>query len=79
MDSCYLTRGIRGGTMDILYIDNEKMQRSYMIEAICNKLFTINNIESCVACIPIYSKFFDGLKNNIFLLWNNTRKIVVFK
>lgn len=65
--------------MDILYICNEKMRKSYIIEAICNKLFTVNNIGTYVVYTPIYSKFFDGLKNNVFLLWDNMREIMVFK
>lgn len=65
--------------MDILYICNEKMRRSYFIEAIFNKIFTENNIEPYVKDISNYSKFFDGLKNNVFLLLDNTRKIMVFK
>ncbi|MGH4126147.1 MAG: hypothetical protein ACREV6_24845 [Clostridium sp.] len=65
--------------MDILYICNEKMRKSYIIEAIFNKIFTVNNIGPCVVYIPIYSKFFDGLRNNAFLLWDNTKKIMVFK
>ena len=65
--------------MDILYICNKKMRRSYIIDAICNKLFTVNNIEPYVLYISIYSKFFDGLKNNVFLLWGNTRKIMAFE
>jgi len=65
--------------MDILYICNEKMRRSYIINDICNKTFTVNNIEPYVLYISIYSKFFDGLKNNVFLLWDNTRKIMAFE
>ncbi|MBU3143149.1 hypothetical protein [Clostridium sp. CF012] len=65
--------------MDILYICNDKMRKSYIREAICNEIFTVNNIGTYVTYTTIYSKFFDGLKNNVFLLWDNTRKIMVFK
>ena len=65
--------------MDILYICNEEMRKSYIIEAICNKLFTVNNIGTYVMYTPICSKFFDGLRINIFLLCDNTRKIMAFK
>ena len=42
--------------MDILYVCNEKMRRSYILEAIFNKIFTINNIDPYVKYISIYSK-----------------------
>ena len=64
--------------MDILYNCNEKMGRSYIVEAIFNKICTINNIEPYVMDISIYSKFYDGLKNNVFLLSDNIRKIMAF-
>ena len=64
--------------MDILYISKEKMERSYNIEAIFNKICTINNIQPYVVDNSIYSKFFDGIKNNVFLLSDNIRKIMAF-
>ncbi len=32
--------------MDILYVCNEKMRKSYMLEAIFNKICTINTYDS---------------------------------
>ena len=64
--------------MDILYICNEKMLSTYNIEAIFNKI-CIDDIDPYVACVLIYSKAFDGLKNNVFLLLDNIRKIKALK
>ncbi|MBU3189017.1 hypothetical protein K9O30_09120 [Clostridium bowmanii] len=65
--------------MDILYVCNEKMRKSYNLEAIFNKIFTKNNIDSYVQYIPTYSKIPGGLKNNVFLLLDKIMKIMVFK
>lgn len=64
--------------MDILYISNEKMGRSSNLEAIFNKICTINNKQPYVVDNSIYSKFLDGLNNNVFLLSDKTRKIMAF-
>jgi protein-tyrosine-phosphatase len=65
--------------MDILYVCTKNMPRDYMIEAILNKICTINNIDPYVKDISIYSRKFHQLKNNIFLLLDKIRKIIVFK
>ncbi|MGH4138487.1 hypothetical protein [Clostridium sp.] len=65
--------------MDILYVCNEKMRRSYILGALFNKIFTKNNIDSYVQYISTYSKTFGGLKNNVFLLLDKLMKIMVFK
>ena len=65
--------------MDILYVCNEKMRRSYILEATFNKIFTINNIDSDVQYNSAYSKIFGALKNNVFLLIDKIMKIMVFK
>lgn len=63
--------------MGILYVCNEKMLRSYMLEAIFNKICTINNVDPYVKAISDYSKIFNELKIN--LLFDKIRKIIVFK
>ncbi|HEY8804788.1 MAG TPA: hypothetical protein VIM42_06720 [Clostridium sp.] len=65
--------------MDILYVSNEKMRSSVMVEAIFNKRCIIDNINPRVINISLYSKKINGLKNNVFLLLDKIRKIVVFK
>ncbi|WP_291634574.1 hypothetical protein [Clostridium sp.] len=65
--------------MGTLYICNEKMQRSYMIEAIFNKIYTINCIDPYVKHVSIDSKKNDVLMNNIFLLLDKIKKIVALK
>ena len=65
--------------MDILYVCNEKMRISYILEAIFNKIFTENNIDSDVQYISTYTKIFGGLENNVFLLLDKIMKIMVFK
>lgn len=65
--------------MDILYVYTENMQRSYMLEAIFNKLCTTSNIDPYVKNISVNSKIFHQLKNNVFLLLDKIRKIIVFK
>ena len=62
----------------VFYICNEKMLSIYNIEAIFNKI-CIDNIDPYVACVSINSKTFDGLKNNVFLLLDNIRKIKAIK
>ena len=64
--------------MDILYIFNKKMRRNYNIKAIFNKI-CIGIIDPYVTRVSIYLKAFDGLNNNVFLLMNNTRRIVALK
>lgn len=64
--------------MDIMYICNEKMRRNYNIEAIFNKT-CIGNVDPYVTCVSIYSKAFDGLKKNVFLLLDNIRRIKALK
>ena len=65
--------------MDILYVCTENMRRLDMLEAILNKICTINNIDPYVKYISVYSKKFNQLKNNVFLLLDKIRKIIVFK
>jgi hypothetical protein len=79
IDTCYLPkRNARRMTMDILYVCTKDIQRSYM-KAILNRICIINNIDPYVRAISIYSKKFHQLKNNIFLLLDKIRKIIVFK
>ncbi len=59
--------------MDILYVCTENMRRRDMLEAI------LNNIDPYVKYISVYSKKFNQLKNNVFLLLDKIRKIIVFK
>jgi len=65
--------------MDILCVCTENMRRSYRFEAILNKICTMNNIDPYVRDISIFSKIFYELKNNVFLLLDKIRKIIVFK
>ena len=65
--------------MDILYVCNEKMQRSYRSEAIFNKICTIKNMIPTIKDISVYSKQFHQLKSNVFLLLDNIRKMREFK
>ncbi|MBU3092569.1 hypothetical protein K2F40_12085 [Clostridium sp. CM028] len=65
--------------MGISYICNEKMRRNYMLEAIYSKIYTINIIDPYVKDVLVYSKEFSGLKNNVFLLLDKIKKIIVFK
>lgn len=65
--------------MDILCVCNENMRKRYMLEAFLNKICTINNIDPYVKNSSIISKIFHQLKNNIFLLLDKIRKIIVFK
>ena len=65
--------------MDILYVSNEKMQRSYRSEAIFNKICTIKNMIPTIKDISVYSKQFHQLKSNVFLLLDNIRKMREFK
>ncbi len=65
--------------MDILYVYAEDMRKSYILDAILNKACITNNIDPYVRDISIYSKVFYELKNNIFLLLDKIRKIIVFK
>ncbi len=65
--------------MGILYVCNEKMRRSYMLEAIYSKICTINIMDPYVKDTLVYLKKFSVLKNNVFLLLDKIKKIVVFK
>jgi len=65
--------------MDIFYICNEKMRRSYRLEAIFNKIRIMNNIVHLDRYISIYSNKVNRFKNNVFLLLDKIKKVVVFK
>ena len=65
--------------MDILYVSNEKMQRSYRSDAIFNKICTIRNMVPNIKGISSYSKKIHELKNTVFLLLDNIRKMREFK
>ena len=65
--------------MDILYVCTEGMQRSYILEEIFNKICTTSNIAPYVKNISVNSNIFHQLKNNVFLLLDKIRKIIVFK
>lgn len=61
--------------MDILYVCNEKVQRSFMSQAIFHKIRNISNSDPCVRSTSIFSKKFYELKNNLFSLLDNIRKM----
>ncbi|MGV8980032.1 hypothetical protein [Clostridium sp.] len=63
--------------MEILNVCNEKTGKSYILEAISNKIFTKNDIEPYVQYSSIYSNVFGGLKNSVLL--DKIMKIMVFK
>ena len=68
--------------MDILYVCNEKMRRSYMLEAIFNRICTINNISPITLNIKnnlVCLEKNNGLKNSVFLLLDKIRKMMTFK
>jgi len=65
--------------MDILYACNEKMKRSYILEAIFNKICIINNIVPQGRNILVPLKQIIGLKNKVYLLFDKIWKIVAFK
>ncbi|MBZ9606387.1 hypothetical protein G9F73_000825 [Clostridium estertheticum] len=65
--------------MGISYVCNEKMRKSYMLEAIYSRIYTINIIDPYVKDSLVYSKKFSGLKNNVFFLLDKIKKIIVFK
>jgi len=65
--------------MNILCVCNEKMRRSYMLQAIFNRICTINDMSLQYKNILVYLKKIDWLKNSVFLLVDNIRKIIAFK
>ncbi|MBU3159346.1 hypothetical protein KPL37_06215 [Clostridium frigoris] len=65
--------------MDILYVCNEKMKRSYILEAIFNKICIVNNIVPQIRNILFSSKQIKASKNNVYLLFDKIWKIVAFE
>ncbi|MCB2306375.1 hypothetical protein LGL08_08915 [Clostridium estertheticum] len=65
--------------MDILYVCNEKMERSYILEAIFNKICIINKIAPQVRNILFSLKQIGSSKNNVYLLFDKIWKIVAFE
>ena len=65
--------------MDILYVCNEKMERSYILEAIFNKICSINKIVPQVSNILFSLKQINSSKNNVYLLFDKIWKIVAFE
>jgi hypothetical protein len=65
--------------MDILYVCNRKMRRNVMIEAIFTRICSIDNINRPVRNISLFIKKIIRLNNNVLLLINKIRKIIVFK
>ena len=65
--------------MEILYAGNKKMKRSYILEAIFNKICIINNIVPQGRNILAPFKQIIGIKNNVYLLFDKIWKIVAFK
>jgi hypothetical protein len=63
----------------VLYVCNKEMRRTNMLGAILNKAYSTNGIDSFVKNISTCSKIFHDLVNNIFLLLDNIKKIMVFK
>jgi hypothetical protein len=65
--------------MDVLYVYNIKMLRIYRLEAILNKTCSADIIDPFVKKSLICSKGFHEFVNNIFMLLDNIKKIMVFK
>ncbi|MCB2289194.1 hypothetical protein LGK97_05380 [Clostridium sp. CS001] len=65
--------------MEVLYVCNNEMRRTNMLEAILNKAYGTGGIDSLVKNISTCLKVFNELMNNIFLLLDNIKKIMVFK
>ncbi|MBU3101345.1 MULTISPECIES: hypothetical protein [Clostridium] len=65
--------------MDILYVCNEKMERSYILEAVFNKICIINKIVPQVSNILFSLKQINSSKNNVYLLFDKIWKIVAFE
>ncbi|MBW9171802.1 hypothetical protein [Clostridium estertheticum] len=65
--------------MDILYVCNEKMKRSYILEAVFNKICIINKIVPQVKNILFSLKQISSSKNNVYLLFDKIWKIVAFE
>ncbi|MCB2354847.1 hypothetical protein [Clostridium estertheticum] len=65
--------------MDILYVCNEKMKRSYILEAVFNKICIINKIVPQVRNILFSLKQISSSKNNVYLLFDKIWKIVAFE
>ncbi|MBX4266177.1 hypothetical protein [Clostridium estertheticum] len=65
--------------MDILYVCNEKMKRSYILEAVFNKICIMNKIVPQVKNILFSLKQISSSKNNVYLLFDKIWKIVAFE
>ncbi|MCB2341873.1 hypothetical protein [Clostridium estertheticum] len=65
--------------MDILYVCNERMKRSYILEAVFNKICIINKIVPQVRNILFSLKQISSSKNNVYLLFDKIWKIVAFE
>jgi len=65
--------------MDILYVYDQKASESHGMRAIFNKICGINKVSPDFRVILAYFRKNNILKNNEFLLFDNIRKIVVFK
>ncbi|MBW9152468.1 hypothetical protein [Clostridium estertheticum] len=65
--------------MDILYVCNEKMKRSYILEAVFNKICIINKIVPQGSNILFSLKQISSSKNNVYLLFDKIWKIVAFE
>ncbi|MBU3214937.1 hypothetical protein LL033_08875 [Clostridium estertheticum] len=65
--------------MDILYVCNEKMERSYILKAVFDKICIINKIVPQVRNILFSLKQINSSKNNVYLLFDKIWKIVAFE
>jgi hypothetical protein len=65
--------------MEMLYVCNKEMRRTNMLEAILSKTCSMISNDLLVKNFSTYSKILDELVSNIFLLWDNIKKIMVFK
>ncbi|MBX4260749.1 hypothetical protein KTC96_21585 [Clostridium estertheticum] len=65
--------------MDILYVCNEKMKISYILEAVFNKICIINKIVPQARNILFSLKQISSSKNNVYLLFDKVWKIVAFE
>jgi hypothetical protein len=65
--------------MDILYVYNKKMRESYVLQAIFNKICTIDNISPMIRENSVYFRKNNLLKNNMILLLYKYRKIMAFE
>ena len=65
--------------MDILHVCNKEMLRTHRLEAILSKTCSANIIDPIGKDTTSYSNIFHDIVNNIVLLLDNIKRIMVFK